>query len=92
MSDPKALRRARIYDLRSAIAALFTVFGLIVTVTGLFADPVDLAKAQGINASLWTGVGMLMLAAVFWAWLFLVPPDVPTGHDASDFDPPSTSD
>lgn len=92
MDQATARRRARLYDLRSAIAALFTVFGVIVTLSGIFVGPDDLAKAQGVNASLWTGAGMLLLAAVFWAWLFLVPPDVPTGHEASDFEPPSTFD
>lgn len=92
MDDKQALRMARVYDLRSAIAALFTIFGVIVAVTGLFSDPVDLAKAQNVNLSLWTGLGMLLLAAVFWIWLFAVPPDIPAGHEASDFEDPLTSD
>lgn len=29
--------------------------------------------------SLWTGLGMLVLAACFWIWLFRVPPEVPQG-------------
>lgn len=91
-NDKEALRRARLYDLRSAIAALFTVFGVLVAITGLFASEEDLAKAEGVNLSLWTGLGMLALAAVFWIWLFVVPPDIPTGHEASDFETPSTSD
>ena len=59
MAKPMAnrdIRRARLYDLRSAIAALFTAFGVIVTLTGLFSDEADLAKSQGINVSLWTGL------------------------------------
>lgn len=82
------VRRACLYDLRSAIAALFTVFGVIVTVTGVFADDADLAKSEGLNVSLWTGLGMLVLAGCFWIWLFRVPPEVPTGHSAADFEPP----
>lgn len=90
MAKPMAnrdIRRARLYDLRSAIAALFTAFGVIVTLTGLFSDEADLVKSQGINVSLWTGLGMLLLAGCFWIWLFVVPPDVPTGHSATDFEP-----
>lgn len=74
----------RIFDLRAAIAALFTLFGLIVTVTGLTADDADLAKTQGINLSLWTGIAMLALSAVFWIWLFRAPVEVPQGHEAQD--------
>lgn len=95
MTDPQnkqALRTARLYDLRSAIAALFTIFGILVSATGLFASDEDLTKSEGVNLSLWTGLGMLALAAVFWLWMFMVPPDIPTGHEASEFEPPSTSD
>lgn len=92
MDDKQALRMARLYDLRSAIAALFTLFGIIVTLTGVFAQPADLEKSQNVNLSLWTGLGMLGLAAVFWIWLFAVPPEIPKGHQASDFEDPLTSD
>jgi hypothetical protein len=88
MTPRHELRRARLYDLRSAIAALFTAFGVIVSLTGVFADDADLVKSEGINVSLWTGVGMLVLAGCFWIWLFVVPPDVPTGHSAADFEAP----
>lgn len=81
-------RGARFFDLRFAIASLFSLFGVIVTVTGFFASDEDLAKSNGINLSLWTGIGMLVLAAVFWVWLFVAPAEVPTGHE----DGPQTLD
>ena len=59
MAEPMAnkdIRRARLYDVRFAIAALFTAFDGIVTLTGVFSDEADLAKSQGINVSLWTGL------------------------------------
>lgn len=56
------------------IAALFGVFGLILTVLGLLGTgEEDLAKAGGIAVNLWTGIGMLVLAAVFVTWLRLRP-------------------
>ena len=61
MAEPMAnkdMRGARQYDVRSAIAALFTACGVIVTLTGVSSDEADLAKSQGINVSLWTGLGM----------------------------------
>ncbi len=81
-------RGARFFDLRFAIASLFALFGVIVTITGIFASPEDLAKSDGVNLSLWTGIGMLVLSGFFWIWLFTVPPEVPTGHD----DGPDTLD
>lgn len=87
MDQPRA---ARFFDLRFAIASLFTLFGVIVTATGVFASAEDLAKSDGVNLSLWTGLGMLVLAGCFWIWLFAVPADIPSGHeDGSDtFDQP----
>lgn len=87
MAEP-TVRQARFFDLRFAIASLFTIFGIIVTITGLVADEQDLAKSEGVNLSLWTGIGMLILAASFWGWLFAVPPEVPEGHE----DGPETLD
>ena len=64
-------------DLRSWAAAMFGVFGLMLTVYGAcFVTEADLAKAAGINLDLWTGLGMLAVAAGFLAWLMARPPEV----------------
>lgn len=75
-------RVSKVMDLRAIIAALFTVLGAIVTVLGLTADAASLEKAGGLNINLWTGGSMLVLAAVFALWLWRVPAEVPTGHEA----------
>jgi hypothetical protein len=86
MADPDT-RPSRFFDLRFAIASLFTLFGIIVTATGLAASEEDLVKAEGVNLSLWTGIGMLVLAGVFWIWLLVAPLEVPTGHEELDESP-----
>jgi hypothetical protein len=73
---------SRFQDLRFVIGSLFLIFGVIVTITGLTADEADLAKAGGINVSLWTGLAMLVLSTSFFLWVRLSRPEVPTGHDA----------
>ena len=66
---------ASLFDLRTVIAVLFGVYGLVLTVMGLFfEDPAQLAKSAGIDMNLWTGIGMLIIAAVFVAWVRLRPP------------------
>ncbi|MFE0511749.1 hypothetical protein [Streptomyces sp. NPDC058964] len=70
---------ARIFDLRRIIGGLFVVYGIIVTIAGITASDAEIAKAQGVNINLWTGIGMLLLGLFFLAWLKLrpTPPPLP---------------
>jgi hypothetical protein len=70
--------RAGLFDLRLIIAVLFGVYGVVLTVVGLaFTDDADLAKADGLNINLWSGLGMLVVAAFFGVWTFTKPLVVP---------------
>lgn len=74
--------KAGLFDLRLVIAVLFAIYGAVVLVVGLaFTDESDLAKADGLNINLWSGVGMLALSAAFavWAWTrpVIVPDEAP---------------
>ena len=64
-------RTAGAFDVRTIIAALFVIYGAVLTVLGVVATgPKDLAKAVDININLWAGIGMLIFAALFalWSW------------------------
>ncbi|MFF3504164.1 hypothetical protein [Streptomyces sp. NPDC003247] len=76
--EEKSATAARIFDLRRIIGGLFVVYGVIVTIVGLTDDDAAIAKAQGININLWTGLGMLLLGLFFLAWLKLRPASHPT--------------
>lgn len=70
--------KAGLFDLRLVIAVLFALYGAVLVVVGLgFTDESDLAKADGLNINLWSGTGMLVLAAAFAAWALLRPVIVP---------------
>jgi hypothetical protein len=84
----KAETLAKLFDLRMFIGSLFVVFGVIVTIDGFLAGPEEIAKAAGINLSLWTGLIMLVVGIVFVAWTLLSPPDVFHGHEMSEDDLP----
>jgi|SRR4051794_20554415 len=95
MSSPEltpAQRRAetlaKIFDLRMFIGSLFVVFGVIVTLRGFTASAADIAKAAGINLSLWTGLLMLATGIVFVAWTLISPPEVFHGHEMTEDDLP----
>jgi hypothetical protein len=79
--DPKALRLAKLLDLRTFIGALFLIFGVVVTIEGLRATPASIAKASGVNLSLWTGVSMLVIGLVFILWLLARPPSLNVKHE-----------
>jgi hypothetical protein len=74
--DPQALRLAKLFDLRTFIGALFLIFGVVVTLEGLVASKASIAKAAGINMSLWTGVCMLAVGVVFIVWVLAKPPSL----------------
>ncbi len=75
--DQKPKRGAsRLLDLRFAIGLLFFIFGVLVTVAGFTVDDAEVAQAAGINISLWTGLAMLVLSAVFFGWLLRAPIEV----------------
>jgi hypothetical protein len=66
---------ATLFDLRTVIAVLFGGYGIVLTLMGVFgSDPAQLAKAGGININLWSGVVMLIVAALFLLWVRLRPP------------------
>ncbi|CCH34559.1 hypothetical protein ABZ816_40895 [Actinosynnema sp. NPDC047251] len=76
--------KAGLFDLRLVIAVLFGVYGVVLVVVGLgFTDDADLAKADGLNINLWSGVGMVVLAALFATWTFLRPIVVPDERESA---------
>lgn len=71
---------SQLFDLRTVIAVLFGVYGIVLTVMGaFFEDEAQLAKAGGIDINLWTGIAMLVLAALFYLWA-VRRPLVPAGE------------
>ena len=79
--DPQALRLAKLFDLRTFIGALFLIFGVVVTIEGLVASPASIAKATGVNLSLWTGLSMLVVGVVFIVWMLARPPSLDVKHE-----------
>jgi hypothetical protein len=71
---------ARLFDVRRVIGGLFVVYGVIVTLLGLFDDQSEIDKAQGVRINLWMGLAMLALGLFMLLWLWLNPakaPDLP---------------
>ena len=81
LSQEEKLKRmsaaARLFDVRRVIGGLFVVYGLIVTLRGLFDGKSQIDKAQGVRINLWMGLAMLMLGLLMLLWLRLNPTKVP---------------
>lgn len=75
------MTEARLLDLRTYIAVLMLIFGAVVTGMGIVAGDVDIAKSANVNINLWSGIGMLVVAAFFVIWALVKPP-IPLGSEA----------
>jgi hypothetical protein len=69
----RATGMASLFDLRMVIGGLLVLYGVILTVMGLFASDDAKAKAAGININLWAGLVILAGGAIFLAWAVLRP-------------------
>jgi hypothetical protein len=69
----RATGMASLFDLRMVIGGLLALYGVILTVMGLFASEDAKAKAAGININLWAGLVILAGGAIFLAWVVLRP-------------------
>jgi glucose uptake protein GlcU len=82
-SDPGTeVVSAGAFDIRSIIGGLLGVYGLVLTVTGLwFTDTRDKAKVNGENLNLIVGIGLLVFSALFITWVVLRPLKVPVHEE-----------
>lgn len=69
-----AVETAGAFDIRNFIGALLGLFGLILVAMGLFAfGEAEAAKTDGLNANLWAGLALVVVAVVFALWSKLDP-------------------
>lgn len=67
-------KTAGAFDIRNFIGVLLGIFGIILTIAG-FVDytPDEAERTGGIDANLWTGIGLIITAIVFLLWARLRP-------------------
>ncbi|WP_104523147.1 hypothetical protein [Blastococcus atacamensis] len=78
--------KAGAFDVRNVIAELIGFYGVVLVVVGLVDDSAEaMAKTGGVNANLWAGIGMLVVAVAFALWSRLRPTVVeqPAAGDAA---------
>ena len=77
-------RAARLFDVRRVIGGLFVVYGVIVTLLGIFDNPDEINKASGVRINLWMGLSMLIFGLLMLLWQWLNPAEAPSSSPASD--------
>ena len=66
-------RAANLFDLRRIIGGVFVVWGVLLTILGLFDSDAEIEKAAGVHINLYAGIGMLIFGALFLVWAFTRP-------------------
>ena len=70
-------------DIRNIIGGLLGVYGVILVLMGLFGDEQS-DKTGNVNANLWAGLALVVVAVVFLVWARLRPILVPEHVDSKD--------
>ena len=73
IDEVEKARAANRFDIRRIIGGLFALYGVILVIAGAVGSHTVKHKAAGINIDLWTGIAMLVFAAVMIAWALLRP-------------------
>jgi hypothetical protein len=87
--EQKLSSAARLFDVRRVIGGLFVVYGVVVTLLGIFDGKAEIDKAQGVRINLWMGIAMLALGVFMLLWLRLNPPHPPQPSRSDERDRPS---
>ena len=82
----KVSAAARLFDVRRVIGGLFVVYGVIVTLLGVFDNSAEIEKAQGVRINLWMGLSMLVLGGLFLLWQWWRPTEVPATQAGPEAD------
>jgi len=69
----RAARIANLFDIRRIIGGVFIVYGVTLTVVGIFGSEEVKNKAAGVNVNLWTGLAMLVVGALMIVWALTRP-------------------
>jgi hypothetical protein len=75
------------FDIRNVIGGLIGLYGIILTLMGLFGDK-EGEKTGGVNANLWAGLIMLAFGIAFIVWALVRPVIVDLHPPARDQDEP----
>jgi cation transport ATPase len=71
--EAHAARLANRFDIRRIIGGLFVIYGVVLTLMGIFGSSHVKNKADGVNINLWTGLALIAFAVFMIGWALLRP-------------------
>ena len=74
-------RISSLFDLRYVIGGLLGVYGVVLVIRGLLDGPEQIARAADTAINLWTGIGLVVVAAVFLVWARVRPLGLGEGEE-----------
>ncbi|WBB66755.1 hypothetical protein [Micromonospora sp. WMMD812] len=80
-SEQRRSAAARLFDIRRVIGGLFAVYGIIVTLIGVFDSQAEIDKAEGVRINLWAGLAMLGFGLLMLLWQWLRPAEPPASPE-----------
>jgi len=70
--------RTSAFDIRLIIALLTGIYGVVLTILGLFVtSEEEIDKSAGVNINLWAGLAMVVASMLFVLWARLRPLRIP---------------
>ena len=91
MNVAKSGALRNLFDLRIIIGGLFALYGVYLTILGIFDGAEEVEQAAGVRINLWTGLALLAMGLGFLLWARLRPLTVreiveaQTGDDEEEF-------
>lgn len=65
---------AGLFDVRNIIGALLGIYGIVLLIMGITNyTAAEKAKSDNVNMNLWTGLGLLIVAALMIVWALARP-------------------
>jgi hypothetical protein len=62
------MKKASLFDVRTIVGALMSLYGVILILASFGTSEADKAKADGVNANLWVGLGLLLFGIIMAVW------------------------
>jgi TRAP-type C4-dicarboxylate transport system permease small subunit len=62
------MKKTGLFDVRTIIGVLMILYGVVLFVASFNTSASEKARADGINANLWVGIGLFVFGALMVVW------------------------